>query len=298
MPADPERAEPARADPERADETRDAYLGPQEVAPRDVDDLVRLLDLEELDRDLFRADNPGLRFREHLYGGQVAAQAVRAAVMTVPGDRRVHSMHGYFLRPGSAERPTILHVDRDRDGRSFTARRVVARQGGDAIFTMLASFHVDEHGPEWDAEPGAPAVAPEELPESPLVGHNSMFDMRDLGPGHHQSFPGLTHRFWAKARGMLPDDDVVHTCVLTYLSDMFTGFAKLPPTAPRMGGPSLDHAVWYHRQVHMDDWVLVDLEPIVATGARGFYTGTVHDRGGRLVASITQEHLARAQPPA
>jgi hypothetical protein len=114
-----------------------------EATPRDVDELVHLLDLEQLDRDLFRARNPAQQLRWRLYGGQVAAQAVRAASLTVPDGRMLHSLHGYFLRPGDPDRPTILHVDRDRDGRSFTARHVVARQQGDAIFSMLASFHTN-----------------------------------------------------------------------------------------------------------------------------------------------------------
>jgi acyl-CoA thioesterase-2 len=277
-----------------------------EAHPRDVADLLGLLDLEELDRDLYRGANPSHPFLPHLYGGQVAAQAVRAASLTVPEGRWLHSLHGYFLRRGDTERSTILHVDRDRDGRSFSARHVVARQDGAAIFSMLASFHVDEPGREYqnptmtvDTVAPWPARSPDDLPEGPLVGHNTMFDLRSLAEGAPgDTFPRMSHRFWARTRGPLPDDRLLHSCVLTYLSDMSTGFAKLPAEGGAGEGPSLDHAVWFHRPARLDDWVLVDLEPIAAAGARGYYTGTVHDRAGVLVATIAQEHLlrGRAQP--
>jgi acyl-CoA thioesterase-2 len=270
-----------------------------EAHPRDVADLLRLLELEELDRDLYRGANPRHPFLPHLYGGQVAAQAVRAASLTVPEGRWLHSLHGYFLRRGDTERSTILHVDRDRDGRSFSARHVVARQDGAAIFSMLASFHIDEPGREYQHARPESVRAPEDIPEGPLVGHNTMFDLRSLAEGRlYDSFPRMTHRFWARTRGPLPDDRLLHSCVLTYLSDMSTGFAKLPVEPGAGGGPSLDHAVWFHRPARLDDWVLVDLEPIAAGGARGYYTGTVHDRAGNLVATIAQEHLLRprAQP--
>ncbi|MEX1008087.1 MAG: acyl-CoA thioesterase domain-containing protein [Acidimicrobiia bacterium] len=262
------------------------------MEPRDVEDLLRLLDLEELDRDLFRARNPPQTFLPHLYGGQVAAQAARAASLTVPDGRFLHSLHGYFLRPGRSDHATILRVDRDRDGRSFSARHVNALQNGEVILSLLVSFNVDKEGREFqEAEIPSPAPPPEEIPEEELGGHNTMFDLRPIGrsarPG---GFPGLSHRFWARTRGPLPDDRLLHACVLTYLSDMGTGFMKVPTDEP-MGGPSLDHAVWFHRPVHMDQWVLVDLDPVVASGGRAYYTGTVHSPDGKLVASLAQEHL-------
>jgi acyl-CoA thioesterase-2 len=282
-----------------ASESQPRSASTDEAHPRDVADLLRLLDLEELDRDLYRGANPRHPFLPHLYGGQVAAQAVRAASLTVPDGRWLHSLHGYFLRPGDTERSTILHVDRDRDGRSFSARHVVARQDGAAIFSMLASFHIDEPGRDYQHARPAFTQAPEEVPEGPLIGHNTMFELRSLVESPpHDRFPRMSHRFWARTRGALPDDRLLHSCVLTYLSDMSTGFAKLPADGSAGGGPSLDHAVWFHRPARLDDWVLVDLEPIAAAGARGYYTGTVHDRGGNLVATIAQEHLLRprAQP--
>jgi acyl-CoA thioesterase-2 len=268
--------------------------------PRDVDELLHLLQLEELDRDLFRARNPEAhnQFGPRLFGGQVAAQAVRAASLTVPDDRWLHSMHGYFLRPGSPERSTILHVDRDRDGRSFSARHVVGRQGGDAVFTMLASFHTDEPGPEFQETPAPEVPAPDDLETAPLWGSSAMFESRPIWPpgGPPRDDPGLSHLFWARTRTPLPDDRLLHACVLTYLSDVGTGFMKHPPDGMPLGGPSLDHAVWFHRPVRMDEWVLVDLEPVVSSGARAYYTGSVYDVDGRLLATITQEYLRRPAP--
>lgn len=269
-----------------------------EANPRDVQELLGLLDLEVLDRDLFRARNPRQQFRWRLFGGQVAAQALRAASLTVPADRWVHSLHGYFLRPGDPDRPTILHVDRDRDGRSFIARHVVARQGGDAIFSMLASFHADEPGAEHQELPPPDVPAPDELEAGQLWGSSAMFDVRSVwGPGPRRAWPGISHLFWARTRGAVPHDRLLHACVLTFLSDVGSGFIKLPADDPPLGGPSLDHAVWFHRPVRMDEWVLVDLEPVVASGGRAYYTGAVYDRDGRLLASISQEHIRRPNPP-
>jgi len=276
-------------------------IDPGEAESRDVAELLRVLDLEELDRDIFRGVNPrGDERRPRLFGGQVAAQAARAASLTVPDDRNIHSLHGYFLRAGQADRPTILHVDRDRDGRSFSARHVTARQDGEVIMSLLVSFHVDEEGPEFQAA-GLPegVPAPEDVPD-PGTGalHRSVFDLRITGRGAPRgAWGGTPHQFWARARGPLPDDRLLHACVLTYLSDIGTGLEKLPPSDERWWGPSLDHAVWFHHAGRMDDWVLVDLVPGAASGARGFYTGTVHDRAGRLLATIAQEHVMRPMSP-
>jgi acyl-CoA thioesterase-2 len=272
-----------------------ATNSPGEAESRDVAELLRVLDLEELDRDIFRGMNPSHSRRPRLFGGQVAAQAARAASLTVPEDRTLHSLHGYFLRAGRADRPTILHVDRDRDGRSFSARHVVARQDGEVIMSLLVSFHVDEQGREFQTPSLVATIpAPDELPVADAtVPHHAIFDLRVLGVGPSAgAFRRTPHRFWAKARAELPDDQLLHACVLTYLSDIGTGLAKLPDDRP-IGGPSLDHAVWFHRPAQMGDWVLVELVPAAQAGGRGFYTGTVHDREGRLLATIAQEHVSR-----
>ena len=277
------------------DDTADA-IERGEAEARDVAELLQVLDLEELDRDIFRGLNPhGDVRRPRLFGGQVAAQAARAASLTVPDDRSIHSLHGYFLRAGQADRPTILHVDRDRDGRSFSARHVAARQDGKVIMSLLVSFHVDEEGPEHQAV-GLPDGVPPPEEVAPPAGwfpHQSVLDLRITGTGRPRgAWGGPPHQFWARARGPLPDDRLLHACVLTYLSDVGTGLEKVDLEEP-WWGPSLDHAVWFHHPARLDDWVLVDLVPGAAAGARGFYTGTVHDRTGRLVATIAQEHVMR-----
>jgi acyl-CoA thioesterase-2 len=267
-----------------------------EAESRDVDELLHVLDLEELDRDIFRGQNPHDDVgRPHLFGGQVAAQAARAAGLTVPEGRRLHSFHGYFLRAGQADRPTILHVDRDRDGRSFSARHVAARQDGEVIMSVLVSFHAEAPGFEHQAV-GLPdgVPPPEDVP--PPAGwfpHQNVLDLRITGPGRRRAkWGGPPHQFWTRAKGPLPEDPLLHACVLTYLSDVGTGFEKVEREEP-WWGPSLDHAVWFHHPARLDDWVFVDLLPGAAAGGRGFYTGTVHDRHGRLLATIAQEHVVR-----
>jgi acyl-CoA thioesterase-2 len=277
------------------DGTQDPIEG-SEAEARDVAELLHLLDVEELDRDIFRGQNPEDDVRRpRLFGGQVAAQAARAAGLTVPADRSLHSLHGYFLRAGQADRPTILHVDRDRDGRSFSARHVSARQDGEVIMSLLVSFHVGEEGLELQAADLPDDVPPPEAvpPPAGWYPHGSVLDLRITGTGPRGGpWGGPPHQFWARARGPLPDDPLLHACVLTYLSDVGTGLEKLELDEP-WWGPSLDHAVWFHHQARLDDWVLVDLLPGAAAGGRGFYTGTVHDREGHLLATIAQEHEMR-----
>lgn len=252
-------------------------------------DLGELLDLEVVDRDLFRAntvfDDPF-----PLYGGQVAAQALRAAGLTVPEGRLPHSLHGYYLRSGNAAQPTVFRVDRDRDGGSFSARRVVAIQGGEVIFNMSVSFQKREDGPDHqisaapdagDPERLVPFVLPRlasmecRLPEQPL-------------PGDH-----WPTRFWARCTAPLGADPLWHSAALTYLSDISTGLSPFNGESHHSGA-SLDHAVWFHRPLRLDDWVLMDVVPHSIAGGRGWYTGTVHDREGTLGASLTQEALFRA----
>lgn len=248
-----------------------------------------LLDLEEIDRDLFRVR---MVFDDvyALYGGQVAAQALLAAGRTVPEGRVPHSLHGYYLRLGDASRPTIFRVDRDRDGRSFSARRVVAVQGGEVIFNMSASFHVPEKGTDIDAEP-MPAAGPPETMIDYVFPRLFSFEGRTekpVEPG--EDFPT---RCWARCTAALPDDPLTHAVILTYLSDSMAGLAPFhTPTA--RSGSSLDHAVWFHRPIRLDEWVLMDHVPRTIAGGRGWYTGTIHTRDGRLGASLTQEALFRA----
>ncbi|WP_256255409.1 acyl-CoA thioesterase [Actinomadura madurae] len=247
-----------------------------------------LLDLEELDRDLYRGtlvfDDP-----YPLYGGQVAAQALRAAGGTVPEGRLPHSLHGYFLRGGDAARPTIFRVDRDRDGRSFSARRVVALQGGEVIFNMSVSFQRPAEDVDRQVHPAPAAPDPRTLPESPVP---RLFSMEGRVPPQPYEPADFPTRLWSRCTVPLPDDDLLHACVLTYLSDISSGLIALHDGRARSGS-SLDHAVWFHRPVRMDEWVLMDLVPQTVAAGRGWYTGTLHTAGGVLAASLAQEVLFR-----
>jgi acyl-CoA thioesterase-2 len=252
-----------------------------------------LLSLEEIDRDLYRATSV---FNDPfpLYGGQVAAQALRAAGLTVDEGFFPHSLHGYYLSSGDAARPTIFRVERDRDGRSYAARRVVAVQGGEVIFNMSASFHRDEDGPDLDVVPAPEVPGPDEnLPGAALPRLFSMDGRLPPPPYANAEWPT---RFWARCTVDLPDDPLLHACVLTYLSDISAGLT--PYHDDKAGsGASLDHAVWFHRPVRMDDWVLMDLIPHSIAGGRGFYSGTIRTIGGALAASLAQETLFRARRP-
>ncbi|GAA3813443.1 MULTISPECIES: acyl-CoA thioesterase II [Amycolatopsis] len=260
------------------------------VSEKAVDEptLADLLDLEEIDRDLYRAN---LVFDDPLplYGGQVAAQALAAAGRTVAEDRLPHSLHGYFLRPGDATRPTIFHVDRDRDGGSYSARRVVAVQNGEVIFNMSASFHRREEGVDREAHPERPEGDPEQLPGG---GMPRLFSMQGALPPQPYPDGQWPTRFWARCKLELPDNPLIHACVLTYLSDISSGVAAFG-NEEASASSSLDHAVWFHRPGRLDDWVHMDLVPQSVAGGRGWYTGTVRTRDGVLLASLAQECLFR-----
>ena len=246
--------------------------------------LLDLLDVEQLDRDLYRARSHWSKPRPHLFGGQVAAQALRAATLTVPADRQPHSLHGYFLRRGTPERPIILRVYRDRDGGSFSARRVVAIQDGAAVFTVSASFHAQEPSGDFQVDMGADAPDPESVPLSlPMGSRDAIVEMRPVetsgveadaadaadaaGAVAKSGHLGLTSRVWIRAAEQLPDDDALHACALTYISDYGSGFAEIDIPNLAQGGPSLDHCIWFHHPIRLDDWVLLDLWPLRASSA-------------------------------
>jgi len=268
-------------------------MGPTEEA----ESLVDLLTLELLDTNLYRARNPRGHPRPRLFGGQVAAQALAAATATVEDDRLAHSLHGYFLRNGQPDQPTVITVDRDRDGRSFSARHVNARQDGKVIFSALASFQVEEgnrdvqeHALAVDA--GDPDTLPESDGASDLQVH-SLLDIRYLQDAPLE--PWRASRFWVRPRGALPDDPTTRSCVLTYVSDLGWPFGWLNDgSAPAVGGTSLDHAVWLHRPIDVTDWMFVDLRPVSIVGVRGVFNGTIHARDGALGAYLTQEVLLRS----
>jgi acyl-CoA thioesterase-2 len=277
-------------------------------------ELLNLLDLEQIENDIFRGRSPQDR-QQRVFGGQVAGQALVAAGRTVPVDRPVHSLHAYFLRPGDPLVPIVYTVDRVRDGRSFTTRRVAAIQHGKAIFTLSASFQRLEPGPEHQsAMPEAPD--PETLATSeerllPLFGEKFAaefsrrrpFDVRHATPLTWEAAkdPSLItpeSKVWLRVDGELPDDPLLHVCLMTYASDMTLLDTVLLNHGLAWGdqrtmGASLDHAMWFHRPFRADDWLLYAQETPFAGGARGLARGQVFTRTGDLVVSVMQEGLVR-----
>jgi acyl-CoA thioesterase-2 len=253
-----------------------------------ADDLLSLLTLERVDRDLFRGRNANYGPRRTLYGGQVAAQCLLAAAATVEPGRLPHSLHGYFLRAGRADLPVILEVDRDRDGRSFSARHVNAVQEGEVIFSMITSFHGEREGVEFDDAPRRDAPDPDETARG---GFNPLLlEVREVTPTNF--LKGVfTDLLWVRSPVALGDDPLLHRAGLTYLSDLGSGFGQLGSAVVGRGGPSIDHSMWFQHGIRADDWVLLDLRPIKAGWARGTYHGSLRDRHGALGATLYQEHL-------
>ncbi len=282
---------------------------------RALDDLLAILDLEPLERNLFRGRSPQVGW-QRVFGGQVIGQALVAAARTVEG-RPAHSLHGYFLLPGDPKVPIIYEVDRIRDGRSFTTRRVVAIQHGQAIFSMSASFHAEEPGFD-HAAPMPDLPGPESLPSEADIKRGVMPLMPDpvrayyererpieLRPVEYTRYTDpkpMEPRFnlWLRATGRLPDDPAVHQAVLAYASDMTLLDSSLVPHGRTVfersiQAASLDHALWFHRPFRADDWLLYAQDSPSASGARGFSRGLIHARDGTLIASVAQEGLIRAR---
>jgi acyl-CoA thioesterase II len=252
-------------------------------------DLPSLLNLERVDRDLFRGRNANYGPRQTLYGGQVAAQCLLAAAATVegPGRRLPHSFHGYFLRSGRVDRPIIFEVDRDRDGRSFSARHVNAVQEGEVIFSMLTSFHEESSGPDFDDAPWRDTPDPE---SSPPKAWSTLLEVHEVT--QTDFLKGVfTDCLWVRSASSLGDDPLVHRAGLAFLSDLGTGFGQQDRSLVGRGGPSVDHSMWFQQDIRADDWVLVDLRPVKARSARGAYHGSLRDREGRLGATLYQEQL-------
>jgi acyl-CoA thioesterase II len=278
-----------------------------------IQDILAILDLEPLEVNLFRGRSPQSRW-QRVFGGQVIGQALVAACRTVDG-RPPHSLHAYFLLAGDPKVPIIYEVDRIREGRSFTTRRVVAIQHGQAIFSMSASFHQDEPGLTHQvAMPDVPA--PEELPNESELRQRARASLPeairryyererpiDLRPVEFTRYLGEKFgngRFhvWIRAIGKLPDDPAIHGCVLAYASDMTLLDTALVPHGrtlfePDFMGASLDHALWFHRPFRADDWLLYAQDSPNLYGSRGFARGLIFARDGTLVASVAQEGLVR-----
>ena len=274
--------------------------------PRDVGELLSLLDLETIDDNLFRgAQQPSVLPR--VFGGQVAAQALVAASRTTDPAYVVHSLHSYFLQPGDTGAPIVYDVEELRSGRSFATRRVLARQHGRPIFVMTTDFQKPEEGlehqdvfPDDVPAPGDcldPQAGPgDELSEWAAISMRYVGSSADLLPEDPQR-PGR-QRFWLKIDGDLPDDPLVHAAAFAYASDMTLAGAALAPHGYRLGGPdimiaSLDHAVWFHEPFRADRWWLYDQHAPRATGGRALINSRVFTEDGRLVGSTAQEALLR-----
>ncbi|MCT7376457.1 acyl-CoA thioesterase II [Chelativorans salis] len=277
--------------------------------------LLDILNLEALEHNLFRGRSPQVGW-QRVFGGQVIGQALVAAQRTVPDDRHVHSLHCYFMRPGDPAVPIIYEVDRIRDGGSFATRRAVAIQHGHAIFSLAASFQLDEEGMEHQLPMPEDVPAPETLrPQREFLaafGDSVPENIRrywererpvEIRPVHIEHYttrnklPPFQH-VWLRAIGPVPEDRAIQAAVLAYLSDM-----TLLDTAtfahgrsvfdPELQMASLDHAMWFHRPHPLDDWLLYTQDSPSSGGARGFSRGSIYSRDGVLVASVAQEGLVR-----
>jgi acyl-CoA thioesterase-2 len=279
-----------------------------------LDQVLDLLDLEQIEVDIFRGRSPQGERRQRVFGGQVAGQALVAAGRTVPEDRPVHSLHAYFIRPGDPTVPLIYLVERVRDGRSFTTRRVTTIQHGKTIFTLSASFHRDEPGVEHaDPMPDVPspdAIATTAERMEKLFGPSvrewydgNPIDIRHIGPLSFEaerdpSLRTTRNMVWLRVDGDLPNDPLLHVCLMTYASDMTLLDSVLLAHGlswadGRTTGASLDHAMWFHGPFRADRWLLYAQDSPVARGSRGLARGEVYTSDGDLVVSVVQEGLVR-----
>lgn len=286
----------------------------QTESPSAMEELIATLDLEKLEENIYRGTSPDVGW-QRVFGGQVIAQALMAAQRTVEADRFVHSLHAYFMRPGDPSVPILYQVERIRDGSSFTTRRVVAVQHGKAIFSMSASFQVEEGGYEHQID--MPSVTqPEDLmgekefkelfmknaPESVrnYWSRERPIEVRPTSLVHYLTRDKLEPRqdIWVRTVGDVPPDRHYQAAMLAWLSDMTLLDASLYPHGtsifdPRLQAASLDHAMWFHRPVTYDDWLLYTQDSPSASGARGMTRGSIYTRSGTLVASVAQEGLIR-----
>lgn len=285
-----------------------------EEKTRIMEKLIATLDLEKLEEDLFRGKSPQNGW-QRVFGGQVIAQALMAAQRCVATDRFVHSLHAYFMRPGDPAVPIIYQVERIRDGASFTTRRVVAIQHGKAIFSMSASFQLDEEGLDHQVEmPDVPApeslLGEQEFRDVFLAkapdavrrywGRERPIEIRPVSLVHYLSDEKLEPKahIWVRTSAPPPDDRHYQAAILAYLSDMTLLDTSLYAHGtsifdPSLQAASLDHAMWFHRPTRLDDWLLYTQDSPSASGARGMTRGSIYSREGVLIASVAQEGLIR-----
>ena len=279
-----------------------------------LDDLVSLLDLEVIEVNIFRGISPEEN-RVRVFGGQVAGQSLVAASRTVDeNSRHIHSLHAYFLRPGDPTAPILYQVDRLRDGRSFTTRRVVAIQHGEVIFNLQASFHSFEPGLDWQIPAPLNLPDPESLPDfkTRMAPYKEQIgewydrprpiDLRYIGDPHKRAgIETAGQQVWLRADGTLPDDPVLHACIATYASDMTLLDTALLPHGLGWGDngvqmASLDHAMWFHRPFRADDWHLYDQRALSTSNSRGLAGGSIFTKDGHLAVTVVQEGLIRVRP--
>jgi acyl-CoA thioesterase-2 len=284
-----------------------------------IQELFSILDLEKLEHNLYRGRSPKESW-QRVFGGQTIAQALVAAQRTVEPDRHVHSLHGYFMRPGDTTVPIVYEVDRIRDGGSFTTRRVVAIQHGQAIFSLEASFQLDEEGLEHQMPMPLGVPEPESLPSQNDIlkaygdavppgiklywERDRPIEMRPVILQHYVSREKLApvQHIWIRTTGPVPADRALQAAVLAYLSDMTlldtSTFAHGRAVFDRdIQAASLDHAMWFHRQHALDEWLLYTQDSPSTQGARGFTRGALYGRDGTLIASVAQEGLIRVRKP-
>lgn len=287
--------------------------------PGSLSEVVGLLELEALEVGLYRGSQPDVSSMTRVFGGQVAAQALMAAQLTVPEERSVHSLHIYFILGGDPSIPIVYDVEKIRDGGSFTTRRVAARQHGAIIFYMTASFQKYEDG--WDHQDVMPQVpsADDSRPLIELINTNGQegidiwerewaaFDLRYVGDNRAADDPQrelvpVVQRMWFRTNGELPASQTIHNAAFAYISDFSLLGASLLPHGVFIGTPevqaaSLDHVIWFHRPIKMDEWLLYDQTSPSASGARGLSTARVFAHDGTLVATVAQEGLIRPVAP-
>lgn len=279
-----------------------------------MEQLLDILDLEKLEHNLYRGRSPQVEW-QRVFGGQTIAQALVAAQRTVDAERHVHSLHGYFMRPGDIKVPILYQVDRLRDGLSFATRRVTAVQHGQAIFSLEASFQVVEGGLDHQIAMPDDIPAPETLrsqrellqtlADIPAAvrrfwARERPLDIRPVNLEHYSSRDRLPPRqnVWIRLNGPVPDDARLRPVLLAYLSDMTlldtSTFAHGRGLFdPDIQAASLDHAMWFHRAHRLDDWLLYSQDSPSTSGARGFSRGAIYARDGTLIASVAQEGLIR-----
>ncbi len=284
-----------------------------------ISQLLAFLDLEKIEENIYRGSSPKVGW-QRVFGGLVISQALVSAQRTVAADRPVHSLHAYFMRPGDPAVPILYEVDRIRDGGSFTTRRVVAIQHGQAIFSMSASFQRDEEGYEHQTDmPDVPA--PESLPNVNEIytvilkdapahvldywTRERPIEIRPVVLDHYITSKKLppVQQVWVRAVGQVPDDRAIQSSILAYISDMTLLDTSLFPHGASVfhrdiQAASLDHAMWFHRPAKLDDWMLYSQDSPAATGGRGLSRGNLYDRQGRLIASTAQEGLIRKKATA